>query len=134
MSLSNTAETALASYIFEGTAPWWDSATDFDIHLHTADPGEAGATTTSEATYTSYGVINIARDGASWTVAGDTVTNATLLQAPSCTGGSNTLTHGSISTDGDTRIIVSGTITTPLSVSTGITPQFAASDLGVVFD
>jgi len=134
MSLSTTAETALAAYIFEGTTPWWDSATDFDIHLHTADPGEAGATTASEATYTSYAVINVARSGSAWTTSGNTVTNDSLLQAPQCTGGSNTLTHWSISTDGDTRIIVSGEITTPLNVSTGITPQFAASDLGVVFD
>jgi hypothetical protein len=134
MSLSNVSETALAEYIFEGTNPWWHTATDFDIHLHTGDPGEAGATTTNEATYTNYSVINLSRNGATWTVSGDTVTNASLLQAPPCTGGSNTLTHWSISTDGDTRIIVSGVITTPLNVSTGITPQFAAGDLGVVFD
>lgn len=134
MSLSNVAETAMLAYVFEGTTPWWDSATDFDLHLHTADPGEGGTTATSEATYTSYANVGLSRSGTAFTTSGATVTNDSLIQFPQCTGGSNTLTHWSISTDGDTRIIVSGTITTPLNVSTGITPQFAASDLGVTID
>lgn len=134
MSLSNATETALAQYIFEGTNPSWHAATELDLHLHTADPGEAGTSATSEATYTSYALVTVDRAGTDWTTSGNTVTNDALIQFPQCTGGSNTLTHWSVTPQGSTTILVSGDITTPLSVSTGITPQFAATDLGVVFD
>ncbi len=40
--------------------------TEFDIHLHTADPGEAGASTANEATYTSYAVVTVNRSAAVW--------------------------------------------------------------------
>lgn len=134
MSLSNATETALAQYIFEGTNPSWHAATELDLHLHTADPGEAGTSATSEATYTSYALVTVDRAGTDWTTSGNTVTNDALIQFPQCTGGSNTLTHWSVTPQGSTTILVSGDITTPLNVSTGITPQFAATDLGVVFD
>jgi hypothetical protein len=52
MSLSNATETALAQYIFEGTNPSWHGATQLDLHLHKADPGEAGTSATNEADYT----------------------------------------------------------------------------------
>jgi hypothetical protein len=134
MSLSNATETALAQYIFEGTNPSWHGATQLDLHLHKADPGEAGTSATNEADYTNYALVTVARSGTDWTTSGNTVTNDSLIQFPQCTGGSNTLTHWSVTPNGSTTILVSGSITTPLNISTGITPQFAASDIGVVFD
>lgn len=97
MSKSDATETALLSYIFTATAPAWAAATELDIHLHTADPGESGVSTTSEATYTSYALVTVNRSTADWTVTGDTATNDNLIQFPQCTGGSNTITHESAS-------------------------------------
>ena len=131
MSKSNALETAILQYIFEGTNPAWHSATQLDLHLHTADPGEGGASTTSEATYTSYALVTVSRGSSAWTTTGDTVTNDALIQWPQCTGGSNTITHWSITPNGSTSILYIGAFTSSLSVSTGIQPQIAASALTV---
>lgn len=71
-----------------------NSAADGSLYfsLHTADPGEAGNQGTSEATYTSYARAAVAR-GSGFTVSGNNGTNAATVQFPTCTGGSNTLTH-----------------------------------------
>ena len=126
MSKSNATETAILSYIFTATSPAWAAATDLDIHLHTADPGEAGISTTSEATYTSYAAVTVTRSTSDWTVTGNTVTNDNLIQFPQCTGGSNTITHVSITPSGSTQILYSGALNSSLAVSNGIQPQFAA--------
>lgn len=129
MSKSNATETDLLSYIFTATAPSWAAATELDIHLHTADPGEAGNSTTSEATYTSYAAVTVDRAATDWTVTGNTVSNDNLIQFPQCTGGSNTITHISITPQGSTQILYSGALNSLLAVSNGIQPQLAANAL-----
>jgi hypothetical protein len=131
MSKSDATETALLSYVFTATAPAWAAATELDIHLHTADPGEAGVSTTSEATYGSYALVTVNRTTADWTVTGDTATNDNLIQFPQCTSGSNTITHVSITPQGSTTILYSGALSSSLSVSSGIQPQFAAGAIDV---
>ena len=59
--MANATETALLSYIFTAVAPSWAAATELDLHLHTADPGDAGTTATNEATYTSYALVTVDR-------------------------------------------------------------------------
>lgn len=134
MSISNATETALLQYIFENTAPAWDAATQLDIHLHTADPGEAGTSSTSEATYGSYAVVTVSRSGTGWSTSGPTTTNDALIQFPQCTSGSNTITHVSITPNASTTILFSGALSSSLAVSTGIQPQFAASALSITLD
>jgi len=129
MSKSNATETALLSYIFTAVNPSWHAATDLDLHLHTADPGEAGNSTTSEATYGGYTLVTVARAVADWTVTGDTVTNDNLIQFPQCSSGSNSITHLSVTPQGSTVILYVATLTSALAVSSGITPQIAAGDL-----
>lgn len=131
MSKSNATETDFLNYTFKATAFPWNAATQLDIHLHTADPGEAGVSTTSEATYTSYAAVTVARAGSAWSVTGDTATNVGLIQFPQCTGGTNTITHVSITPNGSTQILYSGALNSSLSVSNGIQPQFAASALAI---
>lgn len=131
MSKSNATETAVLSYIFTATAPSWAAATGLDIHLHTADPGEAGVSTTSEATYGGYALVTVNRATSDWTVTDDTATNDNLIQFPQCTSGSNTITHVSITPEGSTTILYSGALSSSLSVSAGIQPQFAAGALDV---
>lgn len=134
MSKSNATETDLLSLVFTATALSWAAATELDIHLHTADPGEAGTSATSEATYTGYAAVTVDRAATDWTVTGNTVTNDNLIQFPQCTAGSNTLTHVSITPQGSTQILYSGALNSSLSVSAGIQPQFAASALSITED
>jgi len=134
MSKGNTTENDLVAYIFKGTAIPWAAATQLDIHLHTADPGESGTSTTSEATYTSYAAVTVNRNAGAWTVSGNQASNAALVQFPQCTGGSNTITHISITPNASTQILYSGALGSSLSVSNGIQPQFAIGALAITED
>lgn len=135
MSFSNTAETAVLNQIFVGTPLPWDSNTDLWLALHTADPGEAGSAVTSEATYTGYARVALAR-ATDLTVSGATVENANLEQFPICSSGTNTITHASIVTtsSGAGTIIVSGVLNNSVGVAVGIQPQFAAGALVFTLD
>jgi hypothetical protein len=101
------------------------------VSLHTADPGEAGTQTTNECAYTSYARVAVARSGAGWTVSGNAVTNAALVQFPQCTGGSETATYFAIGTasSGTGKVLYRGALSASLAISSGIQPQFAAGDL-----
>lgn len=137
MSLTNSAETAFLNLLFANTnwSPVGDAtglrgstvAGSFYISLHTADPGEAGTQTTSEATYTGYARVAVARSGAGWTISGNNASNAALVAFGACTGGSNTITHVGLGTDasGTGTLLIRGTVSPSLAVSTGVTPQFA---------
>lgn len=135
MSFSNTAETAILEYIFEGTNVSWDGNTDLYLALHTADPGEAGSAVTSEAAYTSYARVAVTR-ATDFTISGNSVSNANLEQFPQCTGGSETITHASIvtSASGAGTIIVRAALNSSIVVSTGVQPQFASSALSFTLD
>lgn len=136
MSFGNSTETDLLAKIFTATAIPWDANTDLYLALHTADPGEAGSQTTSEATYTSYARVAVARTGVGWTISNPTATNAALVQFPTATGGTNTITHVSIGTSssGAGQILVSGALNSSLTVSSGIQPQFSSGALVFTLD
>jgi hypothetical protein len=109
------------------------------VALHTADPGETGTQATSEATYTGYARVAVARSGAGWTISGTAPTqaaNAAAVTFGLCTAGSNTITHFSIgdTTSGATKILLSGALTASLAVSAGITPNFAIGALVATCD
>lgn len=141
MSATNAFETALLTLYFNNTdhanigdaAGIQNSATagNFYVSLHTGDPGETGTQTTSEATYTGYARVAVARSGAGWTIAGDTVSNAAVITYGLCTAGSNTITHFGIGSDlsGAGNLFFSGALNASLAVSNGITPNFAIGDL-----
>ena len=146
MSKSNAFETAFLNLLFKNTDATnigdaggllgSAAAGNLYIALHTADPGEAGNQTTSEATYTSYARVAVVRSGSGWTVAGNQASNAALVTFPACTGGSSTITHFSIGTDisGVGNLLLSGTISSSLAVTSGITPEFAIGALTVTED
>lgn len=146
MSATNAFETALLTLYFNNTdhANIGDAgglqnsaaAGSFYISLHTADPGEAGSQTTSEATYTGYARVAVARSGAGWTVSGSNVSNAAAITFGACTAGSNTITHFGIGSDvsGAGNLFFKGALTASLAVSAGITPQFAIGELDVNLD
>lgn len=136
MSKGNTAENDILLLIFNATALSWNAIGSLYLALHTADPGEAGSQTTSEATYTSYARVGVLRTGAGWTVSGNTAQNAALIQFPQCTGGTNVITHVSIGTlvSGAGQIVYSGALNSSLTVSNLIQPQFAAGALQIQED
>jgi hypothetical protein len=136
MSKGNTTENDLMLYTFNATAFSWNALTNLYVALHTADPGEGGSQTTSEATYTSYARVTVARSGAGWTVTANQAVNAALVQFPQCTGGSSVCTYLSIGTaaSGAGQILYSGALSGSLTVTNGIQPQFNAGTLVVSED
>jgi hypothetical protein len=140
MSKSNAWETALLNLVFNNTdaanigdatgLQGSSTAGSLYVSLHTSDPGEAGSPSTNECAYTSYARVGVARSGAGWTVSGNAVTNAALIQFPQCTGGSETATHFGIGTasSGGT-LLYKGALSASLAISSGIQPQFGAGDL-----
>jgi hypothetical protein len=143
MSKGNTFENDLMKLIFNATAiaNMADNAatsplTNLYIALHTADPGEAGDQTTSEATYTNYARVAVVRTSSGWTITNNQGVNAATISFPQCGGGSNTVTYFSVGTasSGAGKILYSGALTSSLAVSNGITPQFAAGALTISED
>lgn len=55
--------------------------------LHTADPGKAGTQSTSEAAYTGYARVAIARTSGGFTISGNNITLAALTSFPAATAG-----------------------------------------------
>jgi len=136
ISKSDTFENDLMKLIFNGTAiaNMADNAatsplTNLYVALHTADPGEAGNQTTSEATYTSYARVAVARTSGGWTVTNNSVSPTANIDFPAATGGTNTITYWSVGTanTGTGKILYSGTVTPNISVSTGVTPRLTTS-------
>lgn len=103
--------------------------TNLYVALHTADPGESGVQNTSEATYTGYARVAVARTSGGWTVTGSSVSPVAAINFPACTGGTNTITHWSVgvASSGATKILYSGTVTPNISVSNGVTPQLTTA-------
>jgi hypothetical protein len=132
MSKGNTFENDLIKLIFQATAiaNIADNAatsplTNLYLSLHTADPGETGDQTTSEATYTSYARVAVARSGSGFTISNNQVTLAANTDFPAATGGTNTITHFGIGTaaSGAGKLLYKGGLTPSISVSNGVTPR-----------
>lgn len=130
MSKSNTTENDILKMVLQGTDPSWRAGATQYCALYTADPGEAGTAITSEADYTSYARVAMTKATA-WTDAGSSFSNAGLVQFPKCTGGSNTITHFAIVTtsSGAGQILYSGALSSSLSVTNNIQPQFGIGEL-----
>lgn len=127
MSKGNTTEADYIAFIFNATAmPSYGS--NLYVHLHTADPGESGTSSTNEATYTGYARVGVARDAGGWACTANEAENVAEVTFPECTGGSNTITHASICTNGG-QILYSGALTASIAVSNLITPRFPAGTL-----
>jgi hypothetical protein len=145
MSASNLAETAFLNLVFKniawagiGDAPGLQPSAvpgNLYIRLHSADPAEAGTGDTSEIAYTGYAPVAVAR-GAGFIVVGDTVGNAALVQFPICTAGNTTARYFSICAGpGEgAQIVASGILSSELSISPGIQPQFGAGALLTTVD
>lgn len=136
MSKGNTTENDVLIKIFHATELSWDANTDLYVALHTADPGEGGSQTTNEATYGSYARQTVSRSNTGWDVTANEASNDDLIQFPTASSGTNTITHVSIGTasSGAGQILYSGALSASLAVSTGIQPQFAANAITITED
>lgn len=130
-------ENDLLKLIFNGTAiaSIADNAastplTNLYLSLHTQDPTDAAESGQSsfEANYTGYARVAVARSSAGWTVTGNSVSPLANINFPTCTGGTNSITHVGIGTSssGTGKLLYSGSITPIIAVSSTITPTLTA--------
>jgi hypothetical protein len=140
MSATNAFESSILQLIFNNTnianigdATGLRGSTTAGVlylSLHTADPGETGNQTTSEATYTNYARVSVLRAAGAggWTIAGAAPTQASLTTAktfPSCTGGTNTITNFGVGTasSGAGVLLFKGQVSPSILVFTGVVPE-----------
>lgn len=136
MGKSASLDNSLLKLIFNATAiaNIADNAatsplTNLYMSLHTADPTSAGNQTSNEATYTGYARVAITRNTSGFTVTSNSVSPASTISFPACTGGTNTITFAGIGTaaSGTGILLYSGTVTPNISVSSGVTPQLTTA-------
>jgi hypothetical protein len=98
------------------------------LSLHTASPSGAGQTT-SEAAYTSYARVSVARTSGGFTISTNTAALVALTSFPAATGGSETETHFGVGTltSGAGKLLFWGTISPNIVVSSGVTPQLTTA-------
>ena len=131
--MSNTAENKVLKALLQGTDIDFRGSANLYLALFTADPTESGVFT-NEATFTGYARVAVPK-ASGWSDGGSTFTNASLIQFPQCTAGTNTISHFALctlSTAGE--IVVSGALNANLNISSGIQAQFAIGSLSVGAD
>lgn len=146
MSMTNAAEQAFLDLLFLNT-DWANigdasglqnsaAAGSFYISLHTADPGESGDQTTNETNYTNYARVGVTRDGTGWSRASSTISNASKITFPQCTGGSSVITHFGIGTASTStgNLLMKGALSAPITVSNNIQPEFVIGSLTATVD
>lgn len=135
MAKSSTFDNDFLNLVFKGTAianladnTATAPLTSLFVALHTADPGVGGTQATSEAAYTGYARVAVAR-GAGWTVTGNSVSPAATIAFPAGTGGTGTATFFSVgvASTGATKILYSGAISPTITLGAGITPQLTTA-------
>jgi hypothetical protein len=140
MTIANATESAVLKLIFNATA-WANYAdnaattpqTNVGVSLHTGDPGEAGDASTSEATYTSYTRVNVARTTGGWTETTGSVSPVANIDFPAGTGGSGTVTFFATSKSNATPptgaqpILWSGTVSPSIVTGSGVTPRLTTA-------
>lgn len=144
--MGNSGESDLLKLLFQNTnfANMGDptgvrgstTAGSYFIALHTANPGQTGTQTTSEAAYISYGRVAVPRSSAGYTITGSNPTtseNAAAVTFAAATGGGETETYYSQgqATSGANEIYFYGALTSSLAVSNGITPSFPINAMTV---
>lgn len=126
MSFSNTYETNVLTWTFTNSAVTRPTA--WYIGLFTSDPTEAG--TGTEVSGGSY-----ARESATFTVSGDTATNAANIEFPTATASWGTVSHAAVFdalTGGN--IIAYAALTTSKAIDTGDILRIPAGDFDITLN
>ena len=138
MAKGNATCNDIVKFLAHGTAlPSYGA--NWELHLHTADPGESGTGATNEATYTGYAPILVSRDAGGWELCdadgtpnanGRAFQNVSGAAFAECTGVSDdeTITHVSLTAPTSDQIIYSGALPGGLSIRVTYlhTPQLPA--------
>jgi hypothetical protein len=99
-------------------------ATTLTVALHTADPGEDGNMSSSEAAYVGYTRITVARTGAGWVVAGNSVSPVASIDFPECTATPGAaIAFFSVGTGVANDMAYSGTVTPNIAMAVGVIPR-----------
>lgn len=104
--------------------------TNLFFALATANPAAAGDQTTSEATYTSYARVSVARTTGGFTASSaQSSSPVATVSFPAATGGSETETYATLGTvtSGAGKLLYFGTISPTLAVANGVTPQLTTA-------
>lgn len=104
------------------------------VALHTADlTAGTNSQAQNETAYTNYARQAVARSTGWAAASGGATSNAATISFPQCGASGATLTHVStgVAVSGASAVWHYGALNSSLAVSSGITPQFAASALTV---
>jgi hypothetical protein len=140
MSKANVTENDFIKFVFN-TVSMPSYGSNLFVHLHTADPGEGGTSSTNEAAYTGYARVSTTRidDATGWKICdadgtpnpnGRAAENNGEVTFPECTGVSDDvlITHASLCTNGG-QILYKGALTASIRVTNLITPRFPAGTM-----
>ena len=128
MSLSNTFETRVLTWLFTGDAVTRPSA--FYIALFTSNPAEDASGTEVSTSGTAY-----ARQSATFTVSGNEATNSAAIEFPTATASYGTVSHIGVfdaSTGGN--LIAYAALTTSKAIDTGDVLRINSAELDVTLD
>lgn len=115
------------------------TAGSFFIGLSTGTLSDTSTQTSTEAAYTGYGRVAVARSSGGWTVSGTSptqVANAAAVTFGACTAAGETETNFVIGRDtsGTGEVFGYAALTASLVVNPGITPSFAIGALVFTLD
>lgn len=137
MAKANFLSNGFLNLVFQGTTitgiaqnTTTSPVTSLYVSLHTLNPGAGGTQSTSEAAYTGYARVAVARTSGGWsTSSAQSVSPVAAITFPAATAGSETETFFSIgvATSGATSILYSGTVSPNIVVSNGVTPQLTTA-------
>jgi|WetSurSiteA1Bulk_404760.scaffolds.fasta_scaffold28706_2 hypothetical protein len=105
------------------------------LYVDGTEPSDSASGT--ETTYTNYARVAVARSAGGWTVAAGACSNTAAITFAQCGASGATLGAFAICKAGTTGVddqLYWGELTSPLAVSSGITPEFAIGDLDVTED
>jgi len=97
----------------------------FYLSLHNASPGTSGNQTTNETAYTSYARVGVVRTSSGFVRTGTVYNPAATISWPTCTGGSDTITHVGFGSDatGSGHLFGFMACSPSIVVSNTVTPQ-----------
>jgi len=103
------------------------------VSLHTGSPGTGNDQTVNETAYTNYARVAVARSTGWAAASGGATSNASTISFAQCGTTGATLTYVAVGTASSStgNVWHYGALNSSLAVSSGITPQFAASALTI---
>lgn len=128
MSLTNSFETSVLTWLLTASSPSPARPTAWYLALFTAAPGETGGGT--ELSGSGY-----ARQAVTFTVSGNTASNNAAIEFPTASGSWGTITHAAVfdaSTSGN--MIAYASLTASKTIDTGDVLRLPANDLDVTLE